>query len=84
MNCLNNSLVDDRGGARVKAEMGVGAQKTARKGVGILLPLVKALGGPSVNSSSPLGGGLQRRLWQVQGPVIAWLKSEIFFFFQAG
>ena len=51
MNCLNNSSVEV--GAGTGAETGVGAQETAKEGVGVLLPLVGAPSRPSPGSSLP-------------------------------
>ena len=46
-------------GERIGAKAGVGAEKTAGEGVGVLLSLVEAPGRPLTSLSSPSG----RRLW---------------------
>ena len=68
MNRLNNLLVE--GGAGAGTE--VRARETAKEGVGVLLPSVRAPSKPLASSFLPPGGGLRQEMRQVRGPALTW------------
>ena len=57
---MNNLLV--KGGARAGEGARVGTQEIVEEGVGVLLFLIKALGGLLPSSSLPLRGGFRQGL----------------------
>lgn len=65
--------------SKAEADVDIRVRDTADVGVWVLLPLIKALDKLFASLSSPLGGGLQRKLRQMHSPAIL-SKSKNFFF----